>query len=190
MRNKYLYTIMVRKAFTSKHLFSETKELITKFHTQPEKLKIYKTIELSHSDFELFKNNLLNDWDFIKELDQNEFPIFLVKEIGSSDNSGIIVDPSGSAYARYSGLVIEEQEMFQCSNCGGKFIGHPAISRKDNKSPVCSQCGMAEAINDFALASFLEDLQISSNTYDVKITVEKPNGKTFFISPQNEPVES
>ena len=66
MKNKYLYTIMVRKAFTSKHLFSETKELITKFHTQPEKMKIYKTIELSHSDFELFKNNLLNDWDFIK----------------------------------------------------------------------------------------------------------------------------
>lgn len=190
MKNKYLYTIMVRKAFTSKHLFSETKELITKFHTQPEKMKIYKTIELSHSDFELFKNNLLNDWDFIKELDQNEFPIFLVKEVGASDSSGIIVDPSGSAYARYSGLVIEEQEMFQCSNCGGKFIGHPAISRKDNKSPVCSQCGLVEAVNDFALASFLEDLQISSNTYDVKIIVEKPNGETFFISPQNEPVES
>ena len=127
---------------------------------------------------------------FHKELDQNEFPIFLVKEVGASDSSGIIVDPSGSAYARYSGLVIEEQEMFQCSNCGGKFIGHPAISRKDNKSPVCSQCGLVEAVNDFALASFLEDLQISSNTYDVKIIVEKPNGETFFISPQNEPVES
>jgi len=30
------------------------------------------------------------------------------------------------------------------------FNGYPAISRKDNKTEICSDCGTAEALEDFA----------------------------------------
>ena len=36
-----------------------------------------------------------------------------------------------------------------CPNCGFPIYGHPAISRKDNKTKICSNCGTAEAISQF-----------------------------------------
>ena len=36
-----------------------------------------------------------------------------------------------------------------CANCGKAIIGHPALSRKDNKTEICSNCGTLEAIEDF-----------------------------------------
>lgn len=36
--------------------------------------------------------------------------------------------------------------MRQCPRCGRKYNDHPAISRKDNKSEICPQCGLAEAL--------------------------------------------
>ena len=36
--------------------------------------------------------------------------------------------------------------MRQCPRCGRKYHDHPAISRKDNKSKICPQCGLAEAL--------------------------------------------
>lgn len=36
--------------------------------------------------------------------------------------------------------------MRQCPRCGKKYNDHPAISRKDNKSEICPQCGLAEAL--------------------------------------------
>ena len=36
-----------------------------------------------------------------------------------------------------------------CPRCGRPMVGHPAISRKDNKTEVCSTCGLLEAIEAF-----------------------------------------
>lgn len=36
-----------------------------------------------------------------------------------------------------------------CANCGKAIIGHPALSRKDNKTEICSYCGKLEALEDF-----------------------------------------
>lgn len=36
-----------------------------------------------------------------------------------------------------------------CPICGKEYMEHPAISRKDNKTEVCPDCGMAEAMKDF-----------------------------------------
>lgn len=36
-----------------------------------------------------------------------------------------------------------------CPNCGSDIIGHPALSRKDNKTEICSECGQLEALEDF-----------------------------------------
>lgn len=35
-----------------------------------------------------------------------------------------------------------------CANCGKAIIGHPALSRKDNKTEICSNCGKLEALED------------------------------------------
>ena len=36
-----------------------------------------------------------------------------------------------------------------CPNCGEDYDGHPAISRKDNKTKICTRCGIGEALMDF-----------------------------------------
>ena len=36
-----------------------------------------------------------------------------------------------------------------CPRCLKKFSEYPALSRKDNKTEICSQCGTNEAMEDF-----------------------------------------
>ena len=36
-----------------------------------------------------------------------------------------------------------------CPICGRAYSGYPAISRKDNETKICSDCGMLEALVDF-----------------------------------------
>lgn len=36
-----------------------------------------------------------------------------------------------------------------CPICGNKYEGYPAISRKDNKTPICPDCGVREALTSF-----------------------------------------
>lgn len=38
---------------------------------------------------------------------------------------------------------------FKCCRCGGTVTGFPALSRVDNKSEICSDCGIIEAMQDF-----------------------------------------
>ena len=37
----------------------------------------------------------------------------------------------------------------KCPLCKRPIEGHPAISRKDNKTEICSRCGQKEALEDF-----------------------------------------
>ena len=34
-----------------------------------------------------------------------------------------------------------------CPSCKKEFNNHPALSRKDNKTEICSECGLKEALN-------------------------------------------
>ena len=36
-----------------------------------------------------------------------------------------------------------------CPICGKEYSDHPAISRKDNKTEICSKCGTMEAVEEF-----------------------------------------
>lgn len=36
-----------------------------------------------------------------------------------------------------------------CPRCGLKIIGYPALSRHDNKTYICSDCGVKEAMEDY-----------------------------------------
>jgi len=35
-----------------------------------------------------------------------------------------------------------------CPRCGKGYVGHPALSRKDNKTNICPDCGTLEALED------------------------------------------
>lgn len=41
------------------------------------------------------------------------------------------------------------QKEKKCPRCGKPMNGFPAISRKDNKTEICSQCGQDEAMEAF-----------------------------------------
>ena len=36
-----------------------------------------------------------------------------------------------------------------CPRCGKEYDGYPAISRKDNKTEICPDCGIEEAFEDY-----------------------------------------
>ena len=40
-------------------------------------------------------------------------------------------------------------KVFTCPKCNKEKIEHPALSRRDNKTEICSQCGLEEAVEDF-----------------------------------------
>lgn len=39
--------------------------------------------------------------------------------------------------------------MNKCERCGKVFDEEPALSRKDNKTEICSHCGLKEAFEEF-----------------------------------------
>ena len=39
----------------------------------------------------------------------------------------------------------------KCPYCGAEYQGHPAISRKDNKTPICPDCGTREALESIGI---------------------------------------
>lgn len=44
-----------------------------------------------------------------------------------------------------------------CPVCGKKYDGYPALSRKDNKTEICSQCGVYEALEAWFSAKKKEE---------------------------------
>lgn len=40
----------------------------------------------------------------------------------------------------------EMNNVRKCPKCGSEYQGHPAISREDNKTPICPDCGTREAL--------------------------------------------
>lgn len=46
-------------------------------------------------------------------------------------------------------LTLEEPKI--CPRCKNNIIGYPSLSRKDNKTEICSECGTLEALEEFIL---------------------------------------
>lgn len=36
-----------------------------------------------------------------------------------------------------------------CPRCGKSYVDYPAISRRDNKTEICPDCGVLEAMEDY-----------------------------------------
>lgn len=41
----------------------------------------------------------------------------------------------------------------KCPICGNKYVGYPAISRRDNKTEICPDCGIKEALEDWTASN-------------------------------------
>ena len=39
----------------------------------------------------------------------------------------------------------------KCPRCKRMYRGYPALSRRDNETEICSDCGVAEALSDYIL---------------------------------------
>lgn len=58
-----------------------------------------------------------------------------------------------------------------CPVCKKEYTGHSAISRKDNKTEICPECGAREAIE--AYKTYHEKLKIT----ETKKSTKKKKGK-------------
>lgn len=103
---------------------------------QQDECEIDKVVELSRDEFHSFKNNLLDDYDFISENKDFMYidkmgTIHCLLVLGDDYDEGILVNSEGSSYARYSALLpnarsfIEQQmgqeskmTLWQLMSCG------------------------------------------------------------------------
>lgn len=76
-----------------------------------------KVIRLSESEYDVFSRNLLRDWDFIRDnpIDtvvdaQGRHHCLLV--LGEGRSEGILVNPEGGSYARYSAFIPDAASLY------------------------------------------------------------------------------
>lgn len=78
--------------------------------------QIDKTIELPHTEFEHFRRNTIADYDFISNsLDDlpvtNDNTCHCIMVLDDGGDDGILVDPQGYSYARYSAFVPNARQL-------------------------------------------------------------------------------
>ena len=69
----------------------------------------------------------------------------------------------------------KELKVRVCPICGQEYTGHPAISRTDYETPICSDCGTRQALTEIGIdvkeqEKILEAIHRSMDRY----TQDKP----------------
>lgn len=83
------------------------------------------------------------------------------------------VDDTGSILVNWdngSGLnVVYGEDIVRkiCPVCGGPLTAHPALSRRDNKTQVCPDCGIRQALTDFGMDAAEQEEIIALNHKNV-----------------------
>lgn len=81
-----------------------------------------------------------------KRLKNNErFSSFLV-DAKRYDDEDILREELESLPKTLTYKILELQ---RCPKCKKEFTGYPAISRKDNETEICPECGVREAIEAY-----------------------------------------
>ena len=52
----------------------------------------------------------------------------------------------GSRACLLGGSMKARQKRRKCPKCGKYYVGYPALSREDDKTEICPECGTKEAI--------------------------------------------
>lgn len=49
-----------------------------------------------------------------------------------------------------------------CPRCGGTYCGRPALSREDNETAICPDCGTREALESIGISAEEQDSILES----------------------------
>lgn len=75
---------------------------------------------------------------------------------------------------------LEWIEARKCPHCGKLYTAAPAISRKDNQTPICPACGTLEALDELNISEE-EKAKIMANVKewesDINYESEKPEAQ-------------
>ena len=79
---------------------------------------VEKIVELSESDYAYFYQNLLNDYDFIRDnldamYEDGEGVFHCLLVLGEGQEDGILVESEGCSYARYSAFVSCARQIYR-----------------------------------------------------------------------------
>lgn len=104
----------------------------------------------------------------MKKLTMNDIGLYRMMEMLTWAIDGLIEDDRYSAIEyfhdtmdmtieelEYFGIKLteEELEMYEwehtCPKCGKRYSEHAALSRRDNKTYICPDCGLEEAMEDY-----------------------------------------
>jgi len=73
-----------------------------------------------------------------------------------------------------------KRKSWKCPRCGNWVTDFPAISRRDDKTEICSRCGTEEALNDFTRDKFgrpvKEEIRCMDCGKPIKHKREAPSG--------------
>jgi len=90
-----------------------------------------KSVHLRHKGMDTKKNVIIKIKPTAVEMEYGQTKFFLP------------IDPDANV------VVIDNKErtVKVCPLCNKKYVGVPGISRRDNKTPICSECAQREAID-------------------------------------------
>ena len=85
---------------------------------EPTRCEVDCVVEIPYDEFILFRDNPLKDYDFIKthldELKQKDYSTAsCMLVIGKNQSDGILVDPQGYSYERYTAYIPEARQLLQ-----------------------------------------------------------------------------
>lgn len=66
------------------------------------------------------------------------------------DDLDLLRDDLDLLHASVTRKILEIQ---RCPKCGKEFTEYPALSREDNKTEICPECGIAEAVETYSRRS-------------------------------------
>ena len=73
-----------------------------------------------------------------------------IVRLSTSIDEAMMFDTTDSVEEAYEKLSHATFKIYPvCPICGEAYSEHPAISRKDNKTRICPNCGTGEALMDF-----------------------------------------
>lgn len=66
-----------------------------------------------------------------------------------------------------------------CPRCGATYTGYPALSRYDNKTYICPDCGVEEAMINYTHGKLINPNQYKKEQFTEEVTIENPSAEDF-----------
>lgn len=128
---------------------------------QPERCQVDVAVTLNHWEFECLRNSTLDDFDFIRDsLDKlpvtNDNTRHCILALDEAGDDGILIDPQGYSYPRYSAYVPTAKQMLAMEQ-------HPSL-----QAYVQDMMDVVEEVTQLAVNS-QENGEFHSDLSDIEI---------------------